>query len=66
MIGPAVDRDFEFVALKPLLEFARGGIDHFEIEVGMTAAQIVDQDEKRRGRDRAHDAEPEGDAPGSS
>jgi hypothetical protein len=36
VIGAAVDRDFEFVALKTLLEFTSSGVDNFEIEVRMT------------------------------
>src|SRR5208337_365409 len=50
VIGAAVDRDFEFVALETLLEFASSGIDDFEIEFRMTAPEIVDQNEKRRRR----------------
>src|SRR5208283_1146379 len=64
MIWPTVDGDFEFVAPEPAFEVAGGGINHFEVKVGIAAAEILDQHQKRRWGDGAHHPELERDALG--
>ena len=57
MVWAAVDRNFEFAALEPILQVARIGIDDFEVEAGMMAADAADHIEQRRRGDGAHYAE---------